>query len=116
MRFSNFASVLALAASAQALIIPVGTTDGTYTVTVDAAGVETHTKIAEAGAESDVLDAGDFINTSSNAIRRRNNGQIWCGCGFNMNPGNCDAAVADLKNQLGAYTDDTLQIEEKECR
>ncbi|KAF2621065.1 hypothetical protein BU25DRAFT_355174, partial [Macroventuria anomochaeta] len=30
----------------------------------------------------------------------RGEGHIWCGCGFNMNAGDTDAAVADLKGQL----------------
>jgi hypothetical protein len=34
-------------------------------------------------------------------LKRSVRGQIWCGCGYTMNPGNCDAAVQDLKNQMG---------------
>ncbi|KAH7371950.1 hypothetical protein BKA66DRAFT_572518 [Pyrenochaeta sp. MPI-SDFR-AT-0127] len=97
MRFSNLASLLALAASAQAWVIPEGSTDGSYSVTINENGVETHTKLAESDAEILYLNESDL---SSDALQRRGRDQVWCGCGFNMNPGNCDAAVADLKNQL----------------
>jgi hypothetical protein len=28
--------------------------------------------------------------------------RVFCGCGFNMNKGDCDAAVANLKDQFGS--------------
>lgn len=100
MRFSNLTGILALAASIQAWVIPAGSTDGFYSVSIDDEGVETHTKIAGRDAEMSYLDERDI---SSDTLERRGRDQIWCGCGFNMNPGNCDAAVEDMKNQLGEY-------------
>lgn len=31
-------------------------------------------------------------------------GEIFCGCGYNLDPPSCDAAVADLRSQLGSYS------------
>ena len=104
MRFINIAAFLALVASTQAWVIPKGTTDGIYAVAVGDDGVEVHTKIAEASSEL------PFNVSDANPLDRRGDGRIWCGCGFNLNPGNCDAAVADLKSQLGTWSPPHLYI------
>jgi hypothetical protein len=88
--------VLATVASSQAFIIPANNTEGVYKV-VTADGSEVHTRTA---------NIGDHSNASLDSIHapdRRDNGQYWCGCGLNMNTGNCDAAVSNLKNQLDSY-------------
>jgi hypothetical protein len=93
MRFTTIFQILAAAALSQALIIPKDiTADGVYQVTTKADGTEVHTKIANTTS----LDA-----VAVPALERRGNGQTWCGCGIQMDPGSCDAAVADIKNQFG---------------
>jgi hypothetical protein len=87
---------LATAAFSQAFIIPSDTTEGVYKV-VTADGSEVHTRIAN------IVNHSNASLDNSDALDRRDNGQYWCGCGLNMNAGNCDAAVSDLKYQLDSY-------------
>ncbi|CAO2651778.1 Nn.00g000610.m01.CDS01 [Neocucurbitaria sp. VM-36] len=94
MRFLNLATAATLLTLAQAFVIPSGTEDGVYGVSVREDGTEVHTKISE----RDPTSATPYNEVS--AFEKRQNDRIWCGCGFNMNPGNCDAAVADLKKQM----------------
>ena len=43
---------------------------------------------------------GESFPADLSSLRRRATGHAFCGCGFNMNHGECDAAVADLKDQV----------------
>ena len=94
MRFFAIATAFTFAALIQAFVIPEGTTEGVYAVFTADDGTEVHTKIAKRDPTGVTL-IEQFHN-----IERRQNDRIWCGCGFNMNPGNCDAAVQALKDQL----------------
>jgi hypothetical protein len=92
--------VLATALLSQALIIPSDiTSDGVYQVLIRDDGTEEHTKIADITARSST----EAPTTPLAKILQSRQDYIttWCGCGFNMNTNNCDAAVADMRNQLG---------------
>ncbi|KAJ8118084.1 hypothetical protein OPT61_g856 [Boeremia exigua] len=101
MRVSSSFATLALAASAFAWKIPQGTTDGVYKVETLADGSTVHTKIIDAADidRNQPLVPGVSL-APINALSKRFHDQVWCGCGYNMVPGDCDAAVADLKTQL----------------
>jgi hypothetical protein len=93
MRFTTIYQILAAAALSQALIIPSEiTAEGVYEVVKKADGTEIHTKIAN------VTSGTPFEN--DHALNRRYQNEIWCGCGYYMDPGNCDAAVTNIRNQL----------------
>jgi hypothetical protein len=94
MRFVPIATAFIFATLAQAFIIPEGTAEGVYAVFTADDGTEVHTKIAKRDP------TGMTPIKEVHTLRRRQNDRIWCGCGFNMDPGNCDAAVQALKDQL----------------
>ena len=101
MRFSSIVATLALAASTSAWKIPQGTEDGVYKVETLPDGTTTHTKIIDAADidRNQPLVPGISL-APDGVLSKRSPGQVWCGCGYNMNSGDCDAAVADLKTQL----------------
>ncbi|KAF1825220.1 uncharacterized protein K489DRAFT_429513 [Dissoconium aciculare CBS 342.82] len=102
MRWTILYQTLAAAALTHAFTIPREiTADGVYKVVTRDDGTEVHTKVADIDIESTVAltSAADEHDILKRSVR----GQIWCGCGYTMNPGNCDAAVQDLKNQMGKY-------------
>ncbi|KAH7385582.1 hypothetical protein DE146DRAFT_667605 [Phaeosphaeria sp. MPI-PUGE-AT-0046c] len=94
MLFTKLTAFFALAASIQAWVIPEGAANGVYAVTRDADGKDVHTRIDQAESALEERDA-DY------KLERRFYGQIFCGCGFTLNRGNTDSAVAKLKAQLG---------------
>jgi hypothetical protein len=101
MRFTNIVATFALAASVSAWKIPQNTQDGVYTVDTLEDGTEVHTKIASA-ADIDRSIPESLLDISpvpKSELETRGAHRIWCGCGFDMNRGDCDAAVADLKRQ-----------------
>lgn len=103
MRFVSTITVFTLFAWAQAFVIPPGTSDGVYSVFNHEDGTEVHTKISVSSeVRRDATGITPFNEVG--ALERRQNDRIWCGCGFNMDAGNCDAAVADLKSQMSAQS------------
>ncbi|KAL6808686.1 hypothetical protein J3E69DRAFT_378303 [Trichoderma sp. SZMC 28015] len=91
-------AALSLAALARAFTIPSGTPDGVYAISTGEDGTTVHTKIS---SPSNIKY--DLASVAPRALEPRDQG-IYCGCGFNLDPSNCDAAVADLKTQLpGAH-------------
>ena len=101
MRFVNIAIGFAMATVAQAFVVPSGTANGVYAVTIGEDGKEVHTKISDStNIQSIQPDDVTTVNKLGD-LERRGNGRIWCGCGFNMDPGNCDAAVESLVAQMG---------------
>ncbi|KAM0260137.1 hypothetical protein ACHAQJ_002901 [Trichoderma viride] len=98
MYFFKITAALALAALAQAFTIPSDTPDGVYAVSTGEDGATVHTKISNPSKIKH-----DPASVAPRALEPRDR-DVWCGCGFNLDPGNCDAAVADLKTQLpGAH-------------
>ncbi|KAH8881821.1 hypothetical protein GQ53DRAFT_886778 [Thozetella sp. PMI_491] len=95
--------MVAFAISAVAISVPAGKAEGLYRVFRDSAGVEFHEYL---GLNTTVdPQAGPYIQE-----RQENTpfgvGVITtsCGCGYNLVHGDCDAAVQDLKNQVGGGT------------
>jgi hypothetical protein len=107
MHWSVIYQALAAATLGQSLIIPSDiTANGVYKVVTHDDGTEVHTKIADVGSNAFSTSAVD----EHDVLKRSSAGQIWCGCGYNMNPGNCDAAVQELKNQLGNSKSKNLSL------
>ena len=108
MRFANIAVVLTFAASVLAWRIPEGTEDGVYKVETLEDGSTVHTKVIDAAdidrtspeyaALNNLVPTEPSLDTSLE--KRGKNGGVWCGCGYNLIHGDCDAAVADLKSQM----------------
>jgi hypothetical protein len=101
MHFFKIAAAFALASLVQGFAIPADTKEGVYAVSKRDDGTELHTRVAEA-TDYEPNDSALVSDNPADILKRGYRNQIWCGCGFNMNPGNCDAAVQDLKNQMGA--------------
>lgn len=86
-------------ALAQAFTIPLGTTDGDYAVLTQEDGTEVITKLSDAPEMKRNPTGMTPVNRMS-ALERRQNDRIWCGCGFTLDPRNCDDAVQALKDQM----------------
>jgi len=123
MKFYRIILASALAAFATAAMLAPDLPDGVYIAEVDEHGVEVHTRLTidDLPPLSWTYDPQSTISDSKAAslaqphpsnktIEKRNRcnfspsepGDANCGCGFNVDHGNCDAAVADLSNQIGA--------------
>jgi hypothetical protein len=75
--------------------------DGVYAVSVDAEGNEVHQPLTEDMILRIAPEGANIINaTASSGVSKRAD-NTWCGCGYGMDHGSCDAAVDDLKRQLG---------------
>ena len=85
---------LALLSGASALVLPAVQPDGLYQVHRSASGEEIHTRI-------ELAPTTTSPSTSPNHLAKRAFGQTHCGCGIKVNAKDTDAAVADLKSQLG---------------
>ncbi|KAF3922131.1 hypothetical protein AA313_de0206012 [Arthrobotrys entomopaga] len=94
MQLTNVLAVLALAvASTKAIAIPNNLSEGVYQTYTDENG-----KVITEKLDTRLTTVGGTSSPSSPL--KRSPDYYFCGCGFNMNPGNTDAAVADIKNQL----------------
>lgn len=86
--------------------IPEGQPNGVYSVSVDSSGKATHTFIRDLIApdhiEAPNKERRALGNSAKLNIERDLNGPytITCG-GYEMDQGDCDGAVANLKNQCG---------------
>jgi hypothetical protein len=100
---TRFFSLLVLAALGTSFTIPPGTPDGYYRAYYDRNGTEVHENIGSGKVKRIEQSAGDIIVRQGTGLPPPNyfGEQVWCGCGLNMNTGDCDAAVADLNNQIG---------------
>jgi hypothetical protein len=101
MRFINIVTAFALGVAVQAYTIPDGITDGVYAVSIREDGVEVHTRIADSDTGPTLDHRAVKAVSQEDNLERREDGRLWCGCGFDMNHGNCDGAVQDLKNSMG---------------
>lgn len=116
------ASVALFLAAASSFKLPAGLDDGFYRVYLDSNGNEIHEpanatmltplskpvpRISKASARTpfDARRSGSLAPRFGQGVL-----QSWCGCGFNMNPGDCDAAVADIKNQVNIPGQDGVLI------
>ena len=88
---------MALAALSSAFVIPQDkTADGVYSVEVRDDGTKIITRLE---IRNSVLETSP--NRAAQLFPRGMNGQVWCGCGFKMDPKNCDDAFSDMRRQLG---------------
>lgn len=78
-----------------------GMTDGVYRAYVDERGNEVHESVNRAFPDATPAAPISVVQRDEDSLAARDFGQIYCGCGFDLVPGDCDAAVADIKNQLG---------------
>ncbi|KAF2129192.1 hypothetical protein P153DRAFT_404235 [Dothidotthia symphoricarpi CBS 119687] len=78
---------------AASYVIPNDTKDGVYATYTDDSGNEVH----------ELIGKGVEVQSAESTIEARDNRtwQTWCGCGIGLDHGNTDAAVQDLKNQIG---------------
>lgn len=87
---------LALLSSASAFVLPAGQTDGIYKVHRTRSGEEIHNLVRRADPSK-----ADVSSVVAGPLAKRDTwGQVYCGCGYGLDPGDTDAAVADLKGQL----------------
>ncbi|OAQ58719.1 hypothetical protein VFPPC_10945 [Pochonia chlamydosporia 170] len=104
MRLST-ALLFGLVALCGAISLLGNTTDGTYVVLIDESGNETHKRISDPLVSiEDAPPVYDSLIEEEELHRRPIVWHIWCGCGFTLDHGHCDAAVADLKSQIGEKT------------
>jgi hypothetical protein len=99
-------SLTTLVPLATAFTLPKGLLDGNYAAYYNATGHEVHIKATDLPS----LNIEPFIPPPSRAMRSRAlkkrqdaGSEFYCGCGFNMNHGDCDNAVAMLKAQFPAF-------------
>lgn len=87
---------------AQAYTLPDNASDGVYSAKMQN-GVEVHERISDFPSSTELKTKRDSVSATSPIPRlfaRQAQTMSFCGCGFNMNPGNCDEAVAVLKDHL----------------
>ncbi|KAH8812871.1 hypothetical protein F5884DRAFT_317843 [Xylogone sp. PMI_703] len=124
MHFSQLLTTAVLAGLTAGLTLPSDLGDGSYRVYIDDRGLEVHERANETsdGVWEIVYASSPKAVNSARAVdtlEKRggtdcgmtNTGlgsqkgcfTTWCGCGFTLNHGDCDAAVADLKTQPEKY-------------
>ncbi|KAF9696718.1 hypothetical protein EKO04_005159 [Ascochyta lentis] len=100
MRLSSLLVLLPVALTAS-YVIPQDTPDGVYRTYLDESGNEVHERIGDGVPIGNAVALRDIVTPQfSNEKRQR----IWdtaCGCGIGLDHGSTDAAVQDLKNQIG---------------
>lgn len=99
-------SLITLIFSVRAFTLPDIITEDIFSVKVED-GVEIHAKIADLPTPAELKTKRRGVEApatpASRVLARQQYGVgigILCGCGCYMNPGNCDEAVAVLKDQL----------------
>ena len=105
MRLSNVLSVFMLASSGLSFVIPKDmAVAGIYSVERRGDGTDTFKMISRGkNAAVERRAEPEITENPAQILKRGSAGQIWCGCGFTLNPANCDAAVADVKTQFSKY-------------
>lgn len=100
------ALVLSLALPcSEAFRVPEHIKEGVFKVEQLPDGTEKHTMLSDPIVQQG--NAPSLIEQLSSShvsrqVRPRWTYETWCGCGIDLNHGDCDAAVADLKHQLGS--------------
>ncbi|GME37248.1 uncharacterized protein LTHEOB_4493 [Neofusicoccum parvum] len=96
-----------LISAAAAFVLPEGLSDGYYRASIDERGYEIHELLSAPGVEHmDPTIVAQMAPTTENetyeisAKLHKRADNVWCGCGFGLNNADCDAAVADMKNQV----------------
>ncbi|KAH7010742.1 hypothetical protein B0J12DRAFT_751346 [Macrophomina phaseolina] len=96
-----------LISTAAAFVFPEGLTDGFYRASIDERGYEIHELLSAPDGEhidariiSQRAPTTDSDTYEVSAKLQKRIWTVWCGCGFSLNHGDCDAAVADMKRQV----------------
>jgi hypothetical protein len=92
------AALTSLTTLTSAYTIPPGTNDGFYWVHIDEGGVEIHEMVASLPHREAAPDLSDPANI---LLARTQYQTVYCGCGNNIDHGNCDDAVSVLENNIG---------------
>ena len=106
MHFLQTIIIALMAGSATAFTLPGGLEDGLYRAYYDKEGREVHEPLVNV-----TTTAPDRRHTARQPEapsldpldKRQADYNIYCGCGYNLDHGDCDAAVSDLSNQFGGY-------------
>ncbi|KAI0168329.1 hypothetical protein BJ166DRAFT_624036 [Pestalotiopsis sp. NC0098] len=109
MRFSlSLLLPLLVAPFAAALTIPEDASEGFFVAYYDADGQQVHVKnptqdeIADMATKAYPPPGTNTTSAETTSVEISKRAQrTWCGCGYNLDHGNCDTAVAGLKSQLG---------------
>lgn len=126
-----FTAAMAGITAALSLNVPHDLPDGTYKAYIDDQGREVHELVSlpENTIQAKISNATTWVTNehkleeihasmvaarSLSSLEKRGKTydsqdygfgdgvlEIWCGCGYNLNHGDCDAAVSDLKRQTG---------------
>lgn len=124
MKSSTLFLKSALVAFAAGATLAPNLPDGFYHVYTDDNGLELHTQVTSAASNNIPLlswthhSSNTTYPNSAHPFRQPQNvendlekrcstipasgGEVWCGCTHPLVPSDCDAAVADLKNQVGS--------------
>jgi hypothetical protein len=92
------AALTSLTILTSAFTVPSGTADGVYRVHIDEGGVEIHEIVSSLPHRDAAPEPSDPTNI---LLARTQYQTIYCGCGYNLDHGNCDDAVAALENNIG---------------
>lgn len=103
MLFLQAALAAFLVVGVSAFRLPGNLEDGRYGVYVDEHGQEVHMRLTSEG--SSVVHVArhaeaDHQSIIENPLEKRSEVGIWCGCGIELNHGDCDAAVNALSDEL----------------
>ncbi|KAJ6442504.1 cupin 2 domain-containing protein [Purpureocillium lavendulum] len=96
--------LLSFAILGSAAIVPRDATDGVYVVTMDAAGNEIHSRVSDpitAREEGLSLDTETDAREARSLLRREKS--VDCNCYHDLDPKDTNAAVKDLKYQVGSF-------------
>jgi hypothetical protein len=105
MLFKTLFGIAIFSFLAQAFVIPEGTSNGVYRTYVNKRGEQIHEKIFPI---PNLKRSGSAAPTTPNPLSTLNTRQIdgnpdtitYCGCGYNMDHGNCDWVAANMLAQL----------------
>lgn len=106
MRYSiAILTSLILAPLATAFTLPSGANEGSYVAYYDENGNQVHVKSPtveeQAILATKAYPPPEHLNsTTETTLETRDIQWIWCGCGHNLDPNDCDNAVAGLKSQF----------------
>lgn len=107
MRYSfRFIFSLIAAPFTAALTIPRSAEDGFYVGYYDESGNQVHVKnpsqaeMATLSAKAYPAPGGYLNSTSEDSLEEREIHNAYCGCGHNLDHGDCDAAVIGLRAQF----------------
>ncbi|KAF1945502.1 hypothetical protein EJ02DRAFT_475785 [Clathrospora elynae] len=88
---------LTLLSTASAFVLPTNQAKGLYQVRRSSSGHEIHASLSTPPFRRTTTSS----SSSTNHLTKRDWGHTYCGCGFDLSHSDTDAAVADLKVQLG---------------